>query len=78
MITPGPGAYAQAAAAQAPWESPSKSRAAASAAFVSKSQRLAELKTKKGDATPGPGAYTKPDSFTGGKKKTFVFYLSPS
>lgn len=66
LVTPGPGTYGGVGTAS--WESPSKSQAPASSAFVSKSQRLGEVKTKKGDATPGPGAYTKQDSFA--KKKT--------
>lgn len=70
MVTPGPGTYTEAVLSQSSWESPSKSKAAASSAFVSKSQRLGEVKPKKGDTTPGPGAYMKHDSFSSGKKKT--------
>ncbi|RLN02663.1 hypothetical protein BBJ28_00008740 [Nothophytophthora sp. Chile5] len=61
MVTPGPGAYSS--ANQTPWESPTKSKASSTASFQSKSQRLGELKLRKGFSTPGPGAYTKPDPF---------------
>ncbi|RLN93762.1 hypothetical protein BBJ28_00013746 [Nothophytophthora sp. Chile5] len=61
MVTPGPGAYSS--ANQTPWESPTKSKASSTASFQSKSQRLGELKLRKGFSTPGPGAYAKQDPF---------------
>ncbi|KAL4124197.1 hypothetical protein PRIC2_010035 [Phytophthora ramorum] len=61
MITPGPGSYVT--SNQTTWESPTKSKAPASSIFQSKSQRLGEVKLKRGFSTPGPGAYTKQDSF---------------
>uniref|UniRef100_K3W579 Sperm-tail PG-rich repeat-containing protein 2 n=1 Tax=Globisporangium ultimum (strain ATCC 200006 / CBS 805.95 / DAOM BR144) TaxID=431595 RepID=K3W579_GLOUD len=73
MITPGPGAYSN--NNQVTWDSPSKSKASGSSVFQSKSQRLGSDAKKSGKSnqhrlnTPGPGAYTKLDSFGSSKKK---------
>ncbi|KAF1783802.1 hypothetical protein JG687_00001501 [Phytophthora cactorum] len=61
MITPGPGAYGS--NNQTSWESPTKSKASATSIFQSKSQRLGDVKLRREFTTPGPGAYTKQDSF---------------
>ncbi|GMF14776.1 unnamed protein product [Phytophthora lilii] len=61
MITPGPGAYTT--SNQTTWESPTKSKALATSIFQSKSQRLGEVKLRRGYSTPGPGAYSKQDPF---------------
>ncbi|KAE8895995.1 hypothetical protein PF005_g10056 [Phytophthora fragariae] len=61
MITPGPGSYAT--SNQTSWDSPTKSKAPATSIFQSKSQRLGEVKLRRGFSTPGPGAYSKDDPF---------------
>lgn len=61
MITPGPGSYAT--SNQTTWDSPTKSKAPATSIFQSKSQRLGEVKLRRGFSTPGPGAYSKDDPF---------------
>ncbi|KAG1697933.1 hypothetical protein DVH05_015417 [Phytophthora capsici] len=69
MVTPGPGSYAT--SNQTSWESPTKCKASASSVFQSKSQRLIDVKLRRGFTTPGPGTYTKHDSFAP-KSKTQV------
>ncbi|OWZ24132.1 hypothetical protein PHMEG_000888 [Phytophthora megakarya] len=74
MITPGPGTYTT--INQTSWQSPTKSKAPATSTFQSKSQRLDEVKLRRGYSTPGPGAYTKQDSFTK-KSKTHTSLGNP-
>lgn len=69
LNTPGPGSYG--VNNQVPWESPSKSKAAASAVFQSKSLRLNGAKRGKAFTTPGPGAYIKNESL-GVKQKAYA------
>ncbi|KAG7390528.1 Sperm-tail PG-rich repeat-containing protein 2 [Phytophthora boehmeriae] len=74
MITPGPGTYVT--NNQTPWESPTKSKASATSIFQSKSQRLGEVKLRRGHSTPGPGAYSKGDPFAP-KSKTHTSLGNP-
>ncbi|KAJ0400712.1 hypothetical protein P43SY_000617 [Pythium insidiosum] len=64
FVTPGPGTYQS--DNQAPWESPSRAQ---SSIFQSKTTRDTKPGTNNLE-TPGPGAYTKQDSFGSKKKKT--------
>ncbi|KAJ0402952.1 hypothetical protein ATCC90586_003893 [Pythium insidiosum] len=63
FVTPGPGTYQS--DNQAPWESPTRVQ---SSIFQSKTTR--DTKPGANLETPGPGAYSKQDSFGSKKKKT--------